>query len=272
VARAVAILDVLAAANTPLSLAHITRKTGGAKATAYRILKTMDEAGLVLKDGKSGCYQLGSRVLNYSTAYLRGLDIVRLFKEVGQTLAQEINETLQLGVLEPPDLVFVAKIDSKRSVRPNAYIGKRVPAYATAAGKTLLAALPWDEVTAMFPSERLRAVAPNTIASRTELAAELERVRCDGYAHTRQEATQGLCCMAAPLRDAGGRVVAALDICIPADTIDGQRRQELREPLLSSAEKISQLMGWQGEDGMQPHATFNNISETGGEAGEVNYA
>lgn len=256
VARAVAILDLLAAANIPLSLSRISRETGGAKATVYRILATMCASGLVLKDADSGCYQLGSRVLTYSTAYLRRLDIVRLFHQVGQALALEINETLQLGVMEPPELIFIAKIDSGRSVQPNAHVGRRAPSYAVAAGKVILAALPWNEVTALFTRERLRAVTPNTITSRTDLARELERVRRDGYAHTRQEATEGLCCMAAPIRDASGRVVAALDICIPTQHIDARRRRELARPLMRSAEMISELMGWRSEGPVEVHATI----------------
>lgn len=239
---ALRILDVLARADQPLTLSQVSRQTGAPKASVYRTLSSLHAERMV--EMEQGGYRIGPKVLEYSAAYARSLDIVQVFQRVAAQIVQEIDETVQIARLEQQEVVFIAKVDCSRLVRPATFVGRRVPAFATAVGKVLLAEKREEELFGLFPQEPLPKLTPYTIPSRHELFKELMRVRERGYASTRQESTRNLCCLGAPVRDGSGQTIAALSVCMATEEPEPERRDRALRYLLWGAKEISARLGW----------------------------
>ncbi len=232
---AVKILDLLSSEPQALSLSEISRRIGAPKSTVSRTLSTLYATRLVEQDGQ--VYQLGPKVLEYSVAYTRNLDITRVFGRVSSELVAKINETMQLARLEGTEAVFVAKTDCTQLVRPATYIGRRVSLHGSAVGKLLLAFHP-------VKLEKLPAITPYTITNQKALSTELEQIRARGYADTKQESALNLCCIAAPVRDSSGAVVAALSVCMAVASPSSARFEIALEHLLIGARAISENLGF----------------------------
>ncbi len=239
---ALRILDALARAGQPLSLSQISRQTGAPKASVYRTLSSLHQERMVEMD--QGGYRIGPKVLEYSAAYARSLDIVQVFQRVAKQIVEAIDETVQIARLEEQEVVFIAKVDCSRLVRPATFVGRRVPAFATAVGKVLLAEKREEELFGLYPQEPLPKLTPYTLPSRHELFKELMRVRERGYASTRQESTRNLCCLGAPIRDGSGQAIAALSVCMATEEPEPERRDRALQFLLWGAKEISARLGW----------------------------
>jgi DNA-binding IclR family transcriptional regulator len=133
-------------------------------------------------------------------------------------LVAALGETVHLGVVDGPEVVYLEKLQGTRAVQVSlSGTGRRVPANCTAIGKTILADLSWHELQAVFRlPDALPALTGNSITDLTVLRSELSQVRRQGYAHDFEEAAPEICCVGAPIRDSGTRVVAALSITVPA--------------------------------------------------------
>lgn len=239
---AVRILEVLADSFQPLTLSEVSRRAEAPKASVYRTLASLCTERLV--DVEGGLYRIGPRVLEFSAAYARQLDIVQVFGRVAGRMVGEIDETVQLARLEGTEVVFIAKVDCGQLIRPATFIGRRVPAYATAVGKVLLSELSEAQFTELYGDEPLPALTPYTITTQHELGKELARVRERGYAATRQEGTRNLCCVSAPIRDSSGVAVAALSVCMATEEPEPERRERAVRHLLWGAREISERLGW----------------------------
>jgi IclR family transcriptional regulator, KDG regulon repressor len=187
------------------------------KSTAHDVLTSLAEVGLIRRT-ESNRYRLGWGLLSLSQVLLATTEFRNRGLQVMSTLVDELGETVHLGVLDGPDVVYLEKLQGTRAVQVSlSGIGRRVPAHCTALGKTILADLSWDEVQANF---RLPTVLPGLTAnSKTRLAelrTELAQVRRQGYAYDVEEAAPEICCVGAPIRDAAMGVVAALSVTVPA--------------------------------------------------------
>ena len=240
VQTAVKILDLLSSEVGPLSLSEISRRINAPKSSVGRTLVTLHH--LRLLELNSGQYSLGPKLLEYSVAYARHLDITKVFAQVSGQIVAQLNETMQLARLEGAagggfEAVFIAKTDCAQVVRPATYVGRRVALHATAVGKLLLAFNP-------FYLTDLPAITPYTITDPQRLEADLERIRSRGYADTQQESALNLCCLAAPVRDSSGAVVAALSVCMASPSPSVERVTKALEHLLIGATAISERLGF----------------------------
>lgn len=239
---AVKILDALTASTEALTLSEISRRVDAPKSSVYRILTTLHATRLVELEGTG--YRLGPKVLEYHAAYSRQLDLGQVFHRVASRIVDAINETVQLARLEGNEVVFIAKLDCSQLIRPATYVGRRVPAHATAVGKALLAQLSKSELERLYPQAKLPALTPYTIPTTRALRAELETVRQQGYALTAQESTLNLCCHSAIVRDATGTPIAALSICMATNEPAPERRARAIAQLRQGARELSEELGW----------------------------
>jgi IclR family pca regulon transcriptional regulator len=142
-------------------------------------------------------------------------------------------------VLDGDDIVYVARVPTSRIMRVSINVGTRFPAYATSMGRVLLAGMAPDELAAFLARAELRRLSSRTITSEQKLRAEVDRVRRQGWAMVDQELEEGLRSLAAPIRDRGGRVVAAVNLSAHASRTSIQAmRRDLLPPLLATAERI----------------------------------
>jgi DNA-binding IclR family transcriptional regulator len=232
------VLDTLDRAG-PVSLAGLARETGIAKSTLHRVCATMAERGWIAREAIGGRIQLGPRVA-WLARSAPASALTAGFHGVAQRLIARHNETTCLTVLEGPDSVFVAKEETSHAVRLVTAVGSRLPAFASASGRVMLADLPDAEVDRLHAGRELVTPTGRRIAGMAELRQMLERTRRRGYGENIDETALGLHCIAAPVGPPG-RVAAAITFCVPSGRMNAERRRDMLEDLLRAARELSTL-------------------------------
>lgn len=235
VVAAFAILDALADAGRPLTMAEVVRAVGLPKTSAFRLLRALETVGAVSRRDDLR-YSLGTRLGGYGAAAPEP-DLVASFLEVATPAARALDETMQLGILTGDNVTFISYINSTQPVRLVSFVGRSLPAHSSATGKAILAFLPEDELK-LHLSDELAALTVNTITSRERLRKELDEVRHRGYAVESEESTANLSCVAAPVLRSG-RVVAAVTICVPRAEIPDERLAQLAASVVETAAQLS---------------------------------
>lgn len=193
-----------------MTLSDVARRTGLSRAAARRFLLTLADLGYVAFDGKR--FRLTPRVLGLGYAYLSSFTLVEVAEPVLERVSARTHESCSLSVLDRGEIVYVARVPTRRIMSVSISIGTRLPAHATSMGHVLLATLPADALDAYFKTARLTGFTPRTITAEAALRAQLSRVGQQGYALVDQELEVGLRSIAVPVRDRGGRVIAALNV------------------------------------------------------------
>ncbi|MFD4877486.1 IclR family transcriptional regulator C-terminal domain-containing protein [Streptomyces sp. NPDC058420] len=202
-ARGLTVLTAFGEDRAELTLTEVAQATGLARATARRALITYEHLGLVTPSGDRR-FALTPRVLSLGFPPLSRTTLPALALPHLTALAARIHEPASLAILVGDDVQYTARVATSRVMSVNIAVGTRLPAYATALGRVLLADTPPRE-------HELRALTPRTLTDPAALAAALETVRTQGYALVDEELEAGLRSIAVPVRDRTGRVVAALN-------------------------------------------------------------
>ena len=246
VARAVRILELLAEGPEELGVTELGRRLGVHKATASRLLATLAEHGLVERNPVTDKYRLGFGIVRLAAVVTGGLDLVRQARPVLERLAEETSETVNLAVLDGDRVVNIDQIAAPHLVVNVNWVGKRTPLHCTSNGKVLLASLPARERARLLrgPLERL---APNTIVDKDLLQAQLLEAGVRGYAYTLEELEVGLNAVAAPVRDSGGGVIAAVSVSGPAYRFTRGRIPEVGGLARKAGADIARRMGFPAE-------------------------
>jgi DNA-binding IclR family transcriptional regulator len=231
-----------------LSAPDVVRALALPRTTVHELLATLVARGwLVAIDGDSPRYRLGVRAFEVGGVYLRSLDLTDSVRAAAQKLAADTGETVQAGVLDEDQVVYICKVDSIHPVRLVSTVGGRLPAHCTAVGKALLSGLSDRRVDELFPPGReLPALTDNSIRDPERLKAALARIRRQGVAYEQRESNPEAACVAAAIKDGTGQVVAALSISVPTSRWNPARRRELAEAVRVSAEALSHEFGAPG--------------------------
>ncbi len=247
-ARGLDVLELLAANPDGLTLSEICAALSIPKSSAHSLLGTLLGRDYLMQGKRDRTYRLGPRLFEMGSAYLRGIDLVHDGQEVIRAVAAECGETAHLAILDGQDVVYVAKEEGTSPVRMVSAVGKRFPAYGTGVGKMLLSALSPAELAQRYPLDRpLPSLTSSTITDPVALRAELARTRERGYALDREESTEGLSCVAAPVYDGSGKVVAAMSISVPSMRYTPDRQAELLALVRRGAQRLSLRLGhWDG--------------------------
>ena len=196
--RTLEILEHLSAAQEPRTLGEIATHLEIPKSSLHVILRTMADKGWVEIDGTGHRFRLGVHALLVGSAYLETNDIATLAGETLDWLVSSLDETIHLGRLDGSDVVYLAKRESRQALRMFSAVGRRLPAYATALGKALLAGLPENRLSEHLPAT-LEPLTRHTITDPRELVLELASIRARGFALDNQENSEGICCVAVAL-------------------------------------------------------------------------
>jgi len=235
--RAHRVLEAISRQPARLKLSDLCKQLGISKSTMFSLLGTMEQLGW-LRRLPDDTYALGNYCGFLGNAFFRQYDLVAAFSREARPVMERLGESIQLATLDGSEVLYLAKETAPTPVQMVAGPGVRVPAHATGLGKVLLAWLPEEELLRLYPDEVLPKLTPYTISSRGELLKHLETVRKQGYAIDDQECVMGFHCVAAPVRQADGRVMAAVSVSIPAHLWD-QKKDLAREATLSLAERLS---------------------------------
>jgi len=235
--RGLAVIRAFGADDPELTLSDVARRTGLTRAAARRFLLTLTDLGYVRTDGKQ--FALTPRVLDLGYAFLSSLTLPEVAEPHLERLAAELRESSSVSVLDGDDIVYVGRVPTSRIMRVAINVGTRFPAYATSMGRVLLAGLPDDLRRAYLERAEIKPLTARAIDNAADLAAELDRVHGQGWALVDQELEEGLRSIAAPIHDAGGRTIAAVNVSAHASRVSAEEiKRTLLPPLLAAAQRI----------------------------------
>jgi len=235
--RGLAVIKAFGPEEPELTLSEVAQRTELTRAAARRFLLTLQALGYVRTDGKR--FALTPRILELGYAYLSSLSLPEIAEPHLERLAAEIHESSSVSVLDGDEIVYVGRVPTSRIMRVSINVGTRFPAYATSMGRVLLAALPEPELARYLERAEIRPLTGRAIDNAQDLATELDRVRAQGWALVDQELEEGLRSIAAPIHDAGGRTIAAVNVSAHASRVSAEDiRQTLLPPLLAAAQRI----------------------------------
>jgi IclR family acetate operon transcriptional repressor len=242
VGRAVRALELIAEGGD-MGVSELGRKLDVHKATASRLLATLADRGLVERDPFSERYRLGFGLIRLAGAAMTGLDLVRSARPILEELAERTRETVNVGVVSGDGVVYVDQVAGSRAIVTVNWVGQRTPLHCTSNGKVLMAFMEQRELDRMLgrPLERCT---PRSITDPAALRSQLDDVRRRGWAQTLEELEEGLNAVAAPVRQADGRVTAALSVSGPAFRMRAVDLPRIALLTTEAAAAVSRRMGY----------------------------
>jgi DNA-binding IclR family transcriptional regulator len=245
--RAISVLDAFDDDASHLSLDALHRRLGIPKPTLLRIVRTLElERFLVRTDDR---YTLGPRILTIAHHYLGQTSLPRIAEPMFRRLARRHGLSISLAVLDELEVVYLAVENPKLELGLQGDLGKRHPAHATAVGKVLLAALDDATLHPRLRARPLQALTPNTLVDVDELLIDLDLVRRRGFAVDDEERGIGIRCVAVPIRDAGGVVLASMSCAGPTPRCPHESVPGLVSALQETAVAISEQIGFRQASG-----------------------
>jgi DNA-binding IclR family transcriptional regulator len=241
VERAVTILEILAGAGET-GVTELAVRIGVHKSTAFRLVTTLEQRGLVEQSEDRGKYRLGVGILRLAGATTARLDVVQEARPICRRLSADTGETVNIAVLSDRSALYLDQFAGASALQSHNWVGQHIPLHATSNGKVLLGGLTDEEVDRLLPS--LPAYTDKTITTRSALRRELEQVRSRGYASAVEELEAGLSALAAPIRNAHGEVVASLSLSGPSFRLDESRTSDVAAMVVAAAEEVSHRLGW----------------------------
>lgn len=242
--HALDVLELLAEEGQPeLGVSELARRVGLSKTTVHQILGTLETRGCVLQNQHTGRYRLGWRLFELGRAVTRRVELVALAQPYLAVLSRETNESVQLGVLASSEVLYVAKHEPPRSVVIAAAVGRRLPLHATAAGKVLMAWSAPEKIAEMLKGP-FQPYTPQTITNPSQLRAEVQRVRQQGYGICLTEYENDVNALAAPVFNFTGQCVAVISLAGPAVRFVEATMDRCRPNLLAAVGALSRELGY----------------------------
>ncbi len=236
--KAIAILETIANDTRALSLPDIAEQLSLPRQTIYRMVKQLEEIGLVIRDPSRERYCVGQRLNDLALASISNSHQNKASHAILQHLVDEVGETCNVGMLDGHEVIYIDRVECDWPLRVQLMAGSRVPIYCTAIGKLLLANLEAEARQNVLSVSEIKRFTDNTITSPEELETNLEEVRLLGYSINNQEDSIGLIAMAVPIRDGHGQMVAGLAVHAPEARLSIPAAQRLLPKFHEAAAKI----------------------------------
>jgi len=247
--RVLDIFELLARHPDGLSLSEISAELTIPKSSAHGLLATLSSRGYLRPGRHDRTYRLGARLFELGSSYMAGADLLSEGQEVVRGTARACDETVHLAILDGDEVLYIAKEEGTNTIRMVSAVGKRFPAYGTGVGKMLLSELAPAELDELYPPDKsLAPITPRTITDPIAFRQELAVTRMRGYATDFEESTPGLCCIAAPVFDGDGALVAAISVSVPTVRFTAERQAELRLFVQHGADQLSHILGYHAKE------------------------
>jgi len=246
--RSLGILELLCSDGPELSLIELSERLRLHKSTTHRLVGALEQHRFVEKSSNNGKYRLGLKLFELGSKAIAQLDWRERARRFLQRLAFETGETAHLCILDDGEVLYLEKVEAPRTIRVPSIVGRRYPAHCGAAGKTLLAFQPEEEIEELIKRRGLKAYTRNTLTTPAQLREGLRLVREQGYAIDNEEFEEGLECIGAPIRDYSGKVVAAISIAGPAFRITEDKLPVLARSVIEAAKELSDDLGYHGNE------------------------
>ena len=246
VERAVRLLDTLAAARQPQSLADLARTLDLPKSSLHGLLGTLSALGLVRR-GDDGNFALGAKSLQWASAFGSQSDVLRAFEEQADRMPALRTETIMLAVLDGADVTYLGCRQGTRPLAVNFRVGGRFPATCTASGKAIMATMPPERVRALLTGRSLQRLTRNSVGTLTALLRQLDEAGPLGYAVDDEETAEGMHCFGAPVFAAHRtEAIAAVAVSVIKAGVPARRRTELIATIREFAARVSAQLGAPG--------------------------
>jgi IclR family pca regulon transcriptional regulator len=231
--RGLRVLEVFGGSQQPMTLSDLAKAADLPRATARRILFTLERAGFVATDGK--LFRLMPRVLVLASGYLASNHVVSVLQPALDRLSGEAQEISSMAILDGDDVVFIARASPTRIFSAGIDIGYRLPAFCTSVGRVLLSRLPDDELAAALDKMDIAPLTPFTVTDRKLLQKTIVADRAKGYSLVDREAEPGFRSISVPVRRYDGVIVAAINMGAHVDRVSSAEMVERFLPRLSEA-------------------------------------
>jgi IclR family acetate operon transcriptional repressor len=239
VERALDILLCFTRQTPELSMTQIADQVGIHKSTVHRLLATLERKRFVQRDPDTGIYRLGIRLLQMAYLTLEQNDLRRIAVPFLQHLGEQYQENIHLAVLDDMDVVFVQIIESPQRVKLAAAVGQRLPAFATASGKAILAFTPEARVQRILINQGMPQYTVHTPLTPEAVLKELKSIREQGFALSVQEYEDEINAVAAPIFDMDGQPIASVALAGPAYRLTLERMIEIGPTVAATAKQIT---------------------------------
>ena len=249
--RAALILDILGKSSQGFSIKKLSKETGLPKGSVHRLLSSLAYFDYVRQNSNTKNYHLGFKLVELGNHLINQIDLRTEAHPYLIELAERTRETVHMAILDNNEALYVDKVDPSQSVDGSrmvcmlSLIGARIPTHCSAAGKAILAFMPEETLVSIDRDKGLPRRTENTITDIEELKRHFQLIREQDYAFDDEENEKGVKCVAAPIRDQGGEVIAAMSISVPStrfrtDTL----LATIKDKVVETAMKISQKLGY----------------------------
>ncbi|PUA83119.1 IclR family transcriptional regulator [Nocardioides currus] len=239
-ARALDLLDDIAQ-HGPGTQLQLAQRLEIPKSSLHALLRTMCARGWLDTDQTGSVYRLGIHTLTVSSAYLDGDPVLAQAAAVMDEIAAATEETVHLGRLEGPDVIYTAKRESKHPLRMHSAVGRRLPAYATSLGRAMLAEQPLEVRSELVP-HHIEPLTTQATTDRDAVLAIIDRAQQVGYAMESEESCLGVRCFGVALPFSRS-TTDALSVAVPISRLDQAREDFIIETLLSVKARLASLHG-----------------------------
>lgn len=243
--RAITVMELLSSQGWS-GVTEVANELDIHKSTAYRLLSTLRDRGLVEQDSTTEKYRLGFGMVLLASTVTAELDVVRHARPICERLSDETEETVTVTALESDEAVIIHQSISTSSMMSVDWSGWHTPIHASAAGKVLLAYMPAEQRRRIL-RKPLEELTEHTVTDRDVLNKQLQEIRDTGYGRTIEELEVGINAVGAPIRDSSGSVISAVAVSGPVFRLSEESVPEIGELVVQSAAEISRKLGFYGE-------------------------
>jgi IclR family acetate operon transcriptional repressor len=244
VEKALQLLEALSRAGGAVGISQLGRELKLNKSTVYRLVDTLCRHGYARQEPASGRYLLTVKLWELGSGVIEGLGLRQTARPLLESVARETDETTMLGIVHEHEALIIDRVDSSQALRIFSAVGARVPLHSCAIGRALLAYQSADVIDDI--GSEVKPLTSHSVATLGELKQELSRIRAKDCSTSYDEWQVGVAAVASPIRDAGGRVVAAFCITGPTSRLVPDGIDALGERCVAAARSVSKLLGYNG--------------------------
>jgi DNA-binding IclR family transcriptional regulator len=246
--RALSIIEILGEQPNGLGVMALSKELNLAKSTVHRLLHSLISRDFVYQDEENERYYLSMKLAQVSAKMIDHLDIRKIARPFIEGLSEQINEVVHVCIRDGNEVVYIDKVESKRTIRMYSQIGKRAMLHCTGVGKILLSGLPDQKISEIIDTVGLPKFTENTLTTKEAFFEEIQSIRQHGYAYDREEHEEGIYCISAPIYDYTDKIIAGFSISGPIDRIkEGIEHHHYKTHLLDTSHQISERLGYKKE-------------------------